>query len=111
MSDNHTKIDYKFNHVLYSPCKIGDTVWYVWFQSKHHQNPAASRRYVSAIHISDGVGYRSLPSPSYAVLRVDKGDRFAKHVSLDEFGKTVFLSLDDAKLVYPDLAVRFQLDQ
>lgn len=83
----------KSGRIIVLPCKVGDTVYRV-IRTKDgggHIAPAV----VSGIHMADTVrGYRYKKDTEYIVLRVD--GYYCDHVDVKKFGKTVFLTQEEA---------------
>lgn len=78
------------NGVIVSPCKMGDTIYEVI--GSHY-----IKSVVCAIHISDGSRNRcNHKSESYIVAR-NKNTNYVKHYNINKFGKTVFLTREEAE--------------
>ena len=84
-----------FNNVLILPCSIGDTLYSPVF-TKDGKGSHIRERLCAGIHISDKVTRWRVDKPvRYFVLKTDDGHSF--HVKMDELGRTLFLTREEAE--------------
>lgn len=83
------------NGVILPPCKVGDTVYELTIYKdklKNQINGYINHRTVSSIHMSNNQKDKDKP---YLTLSCDFG--YCKRVPLEAFGKTVFLTKEEAE--------------
>ena len=89
------------NGVIVPPCKVGDVVYEV--NTKYPKAPYVNRYIVVAFHITSGKNILGHKKPSHAVVSVDYLPSLSKRIYLDNFGKTVFLTKEEAEQALKEL--------
>ena len=83
------------NGVILPPCKVGDTVYCInTFSSK---DTRINKCVVDALHITSGKNQRGHKKPSYAIVRDEDIPYLSTRIYFEKFGKTVFLTREDAE--------------
>lgn len=85
------------NGVIVPPCKVGDTVWEI--NTKYPKSPFVNKFIVIAFHITSGKNILGHKKPSHIVVRFDYMPSLTKIIYLENFGKTVFLTKEEAEKV------------
>lgn len=81
--------------IIVPPCKIGDKVYYI--NSFYQHNPIIIKCEVDALHITSGKNQIGHKKPSYALIRNENMKSLSTRVYFDNFGKTVFLTKEEAE--------------
>ena len=77
------------------PCEVGQTVYYI--NTFYSKNPIIVKCEVDALHITSGKNQRGHKKPSYALIRNENMKSLSTRVYFENFGKTVFISREEAE--------------
>ncbi len=83
------------NGVIVPPCKVGDTVYEI--NTNYPKAPFINQFVVVALHITSGKNILGHKKPSHAVVGVDYMPSLTKRIYLENFGKTVFFTKEEAE--------------
>ena len=83
------------NGIIVPPCKVGAKVYYI--NSFYQHNPIIIKCEVDALHITSGKNQIGHKKPSYALIRNENMKSLSTRVYFDNFGKTVFLTKEEAE--------------
>ena len=83
------------NGVIVPPCKVGDMIYEI--NTKYPKAPYVNRYIVIAFHVTSGKNILGHKKPSHAVVGVDYLPSLSKRIYLEDFGKTVFLTKEEAE--------------
>ena len=90
------------NGVIVPPCKVGETVYCIntFFQN----DPRINVCEVDAIHITSGKNRIGHKKTSYALVRDTNMKQLSSRIYFENFGKTVFLTKDQAEQKLKELS-------
>ncbi len=77
------------------PCKVGDTVYFINDFIK--EDPVINVLIIDALHITSGKNKLGNKKPSFALARDKIMNFLSKRLPFESFGKTVFLTPEEAK--------------
>ena len=89
------KIASVIERAIIPPCKVGDVVYYI--NTFYQKNPIIIKCEVDALHITSGKNQLGHKKPSYALIRNESMKSLSTRVYFENFGKTVFLTKEDAE--------------
>ena len=95
------------NGVIVPPCKVGDKVYCIntFFQNDTRINVCE----VDAIHITSGKNKFGHKKPSYALVRDTNMKQLSSRIYFENFGKTVFLTKEQAEQKLKEMRVENEL--
>lgn len=82
------------NGVILPPCRVGDIVYCI--NAISLKSPIINVCEVDALHITSGKNHRGHKKPSYALMRGKDMKSLSTRIYFDSFGKTVFLTKEEA---------------
>lgn len=83
------------NGVIVSPCKVGDTVYFV--NRFFANDPRINECTVDALHITSGKNQLGHKKPSHALVRNKTMHSLSSRIPFEDFGITAFLALEEAE--------------
>ena len=87
--------------IIVPPCKVGDTVYEI--NTNYPKGPFINRFVIIAFHITSEKNILGHKKPSHAVVGVDYMPSLTKRIYLENFGKTVFLTKEEAEAKLKEL--------